>query len=115
MSEETIFIFSGQKASTPGNEQNKEKQNNETNIENGNIKGSVMSSVRKFSAASSPTNGSIAKNDILHSAKSPVLRSLTNKNNRQASGERRSPPGTAPKPRPWSMATDRKSGMIINF
>ena len=77
---------------------------------------SVLSSVRRFAAAShghtSPTNGNIAKSYILETAKSPVLRSLTTKNNHQQPGDRRSPPTTAPKPRPWSMATDRKSGKI---
>ncbi|XP_011494349.1 PREDICTED: leucine-rich repeat-containing protein 16A [Ceratosolen solmsi marchali] len=74
---------------------------------------SVISSVRRFTAAghghTSPTNGNIPKNYILETAKSPVLRSLTTKNNQQH-GDRRSPPTTAPKPRPWSMAADRKSG-----
>ncbi|XP_058810147.1 F-actin-uncapping protein LRRC16A-like isoform X3 [Phymastichus coffea] len=92
---------------TPDSEANKEQQKNEP-IENGGK--SVMSSVRKFTAAS-PTNGGMAKNYILETAKSPVLRSLATKNNQQ-SGDRRSPPTTAPKPRPWSMATDRKSGFL---
>uniref|UniRef100_V9IKF3 Uncharacterized protein n=2 Tax=Apis TaxID=7459 RepID=V9IKF3_APICE len=51
-------------------------------------------------------------------SKSPVLRSLTkgnnsttdNKNNGTLSKTKPIPPITAPKPRPWSMATDRKSG-----
>ncbi|XP_031782312.1 F-actin-uncapping protein LRRC16A isoform X2 [Nasonia vitripennis] len=98
--------------STPGSENNKEHQNSDTSESSGK---SVMSSVRKFSAGNhghtSPTNGSVAKkNYILETAKSPVLRSLTTKNNQQQHGDRRSPPTTAPKPRPWSMATDRKSG-----
>ncbi|XP_023318297.1 F-actin-uncapping protein LRRC16A isoform X2 [Trichogramma pretiosum] len=97
----------GPKSLTPNSESVKEQQNNEKN--ESSTKGTVMSSVRKFTAASSPTNGSVAKGYSFDSAKSPVLRSLTNKNN-QASGDRRSPPSTAPKPRPWSMATDRKSG-----
>lgn len=98
--------------STPGSENNKEQQYSDTSENSGK---SVMSSVRKFSGANhghtSPTNGSVAKkNYILETAKSPVLRSLTTKNNQQQHGDRRSPPTTAPKPRPWSMATDRKSG-----
>ncbi|XP_012340921.1 F-actin-uncapping protein LRRC16A isoform X5 [Apis florea] len=64
----------------------------------------------------SPTNCSSMKNNS-EASKSPVLRSLTkgnssttdNKNN-GLSKTKSIPPITAPKPRPWSMATDRKSG-----
>lgn len=95
-------------------ETNKEK----TNDSNENSGKSVLSSVRRFTASShghtSPTNGSIAKNSILETVKSPVLRSLSTKSS-QPHGERRSPPSTAPKPRPWSMATDRKSGKIAEI
>lgn len=66
----------------------------------------------------SPTNGSNAKNNT-EASKSPVLKSLTKgsssitdgKNNGALSKTKPAPPVTAPKPRPWSMATDRKSGM----
>ncbi|XP_006624983.1 F-actin-uncapping protein LRRC16A isoform X5 [Apis dorsata] len=65
----------------------------------------------------SPTNCSSIKNNS-ETSKSPVLRSLTkgnnsttdNKNNGTLSKTKPIPPITAPKPRPWSMATDRKSG-----
>ncbi|XP_061933224.1 F-actin-uncapping protein LRRC16A isoform X4 [Apis cerana] len=65
----------------------------------------------------SPTNCSSMKNNS-EASKSPVLRSLTkgnnsttdNKNNGTLSKTKPIPPITAPKPRPWSMATDRKSG-----
>lgn len=66
----------------------------------------------------SPTNGSSTKTNS-EASKSPVLRSLTKgnssitdgKNNGALSKTKPVPPVTAPKPRPWSMATDRKSGM----
>ncbi|XP_014216168.1 F-actin-uncapping protein LRRC16A isoform X2 [Copidosoma floridanum] len=74
----------------------KEQSGIESSSDGSGKGGSIMSSVRKFAVAS-PTNGATT-------AKSPVLRSLATKN------DRRSPPTTAPKPRPWSMATDRKSG-----
>lgn len=69
----------------------------------------------------SPTNCSSMKNNS-EASKSPVLRSLTkgnnsttdNKNNGTLSKTKPIPPITAPKPRPWSMATDRKSGMKKN-
>ncbi|KAK9310247.1 hypothetical protein QLX08_000280 [Tetragonisca angustula] len=65
----------------------------------------------------SPTNGSSTKTNS-EASKSPVLRSLTKgnssitdgKNNGALSKTKPVPPVTAPKPRPWSMATDRKSG-----
>lgn len=51
------------------------------------------------------------------SAKSPVLKPLKNsgstsdgKTNGSLMKNKPTPPATAPKPRPWSMATDRKSG-----
>ncbi|KAK1125436.1 hypothetical protein K0M31_005802 [Melipona bicolor] len=65
----------------------------------------------------SPTNGSSTKTNS-EASKSPVLKSLTKgnssitdgKNNGALSKTKPVPPVTAPKPRPWSMATDRKSG-----
>ncbi|CAL7935773.1 unnamed protein product [Xylocopa violacea] len=65
----------------------------------------------------SPTNGSSTKNNS-EASKSPVLKSLTKgnssitdgKNNGALSKTKLIPPVTAPKPRPWSMTTDRKSG-----
>ncbi|XP_012165742.1 F-actin-uncapping protein LRRC16A isoform X4 [Bombus terrestris] len=65
----------------------------------------------------SPTNGSSTKNNS-EASKSPVLRSLTKGNSSLTDGKSNGalsktkpvPPITAPKPRPWSMATDRKSG-----
>ncbi|XP_076386114.1 capping protein regulator and myosin 1 linker 1 leucine rich repeat protein isoform X5 [Megachile rotundata] len=65
----------------------------------------------------SPTNGSSTKNNS-ESSKSPVLKPLTKgnssindgKNNGAILKTKPTPPATAPKPRPWSMATDRKSG-----
>ncbi|XP_034195386.1 capping protein regulator and myosin 1 linker 1 leucine rich repeat protein isoform X2 [Osmia lignaria lignaria] len=65
----------------------------------------------------SPTNGSNTKNNS-DSSKSPVLKPLTKGNSSVSDGKNNgailktkpAPPATAPKPRPWSMATDRKSG-----
>ncbi|XP_076763741.1 capping protein regulator and myosin 1 linker 1 leucine rich repeat protein isoform X3 [Xylocopa sonorina] len=65
----------------------------------------------------SPTNGSSTKTNS-EASKSPVLKSLTKgnssitdgKNNGALSKTKLIPPVTAPKPRPWSMTTDRKSG-----
>ncbi|CAK9797045.1 F-actin-uncapping protein LRRC16A [Anthophora quadrimaculata] len=65
----------------------------------------------------SPTNGNNIKSNS-EASKSPVLKSLTKgnssitdgKNNGALSKSKPVPPITAPKPRPWSMATDRKSG-----
>ncbi|XP_054012309.1 F-actin-uncapping protein LRRC16A isoform X6 [Hylaeus anthracinus] len=65
----------------------------------------------------SPTNGSSTKSNS-EASKSPVLKpstkgcSSTNdgKSNGVLSKSKLTPPATAPKPRPWSMATDRKSG-----
>ncbi|CAK9833364.1 F-actin-uncapping protein LRRC16A [Anthophora retusa] len=65
----------------------------------------------------SPTNGNSIKSNS-EASKSPVLKSLTKgnssitdgKNNGALSKSKPVPPITAPKPRPWSMATDRKSG-----
>ncbi|XP_026675435.1 F-actin-uncapping protein LRRC16A isoform X3 [Ceratina calcarata] len=79
----------------------------------------------------SPTNGSgngTKSSSTEAASKSPVLKSLTRgtaiaaaaggggaggpdgKNNGALSKTKPVPPVTAPKPRPWSMATDRKSG-----
>ncbi|XP_076279734.1 capping protein regulator and myosin 1 linker 1 leucine rich repeat protein [Lasioglossum baleicum] len=65
----------------------------------------------------SPTNGSSTKNTS-EASKSPVLKPLSKgncstsegKSNGALSKTKLTPPATAPKPRPWSMATDRKSG-----
>lgn len=65
----------------------------------------------------SPTNGSGTKSNS-ESSKSPVLKPLTKgngstndgKTNGALSKTKLTPPATAPKPRPWSMAADRKSG-----
>ncbi|XP_043261553.1 F-actin-uncapping protein LRRC16A isoform X8 [Colletes gigas] len=65
----------------------------------------------------SPTNGSNTKSNS-EASKSPVLKPLTKgssstndgKSNGVLSKTKLTPPATAPKPRPWSMATDRKSG-----
>lgn len=61
-------------------------------------------------------NSSSAKNTS-DSAKSPILKPLKNsgstsdgKSNGSLMKNKSTPPVTAPKPRPWSMATDRKSG-----
>ena len=55
----------------------------------------------------SPTNGAGSKNLYSDTSKSPVLKTLTKGN---GSNSKTTPPITSPKPRPWSMATDRKSG-----
>ncbi|XP_031826419.1 capping protein regulator and myosin 1 linker 1 leucine rich repeat protein isoform X6 [Nomia melanderi] len=65
----------------------------------------------------SPTNGSSTKNTS-EASKSPVLKPLSKGNSSTSDGKsngalsktKLTPPATAPKPRPWSMATDRKSG-----
>ncbi|XP_076658533.1 capping protein regulator and myosin 1 linker 1 leucine rich repeat protein [Halictus rubicundus] len=65
----------------------------------------------------SPTNGSSTKNTS-EASKSPVLKPSSKgncstsdgKSNGALSKSKLTPPATAPKPRPWSMATDRKSG-----
>lgn len=54
----------------------------------------------------SPTNGATSKN-YSDTSKSPVLKSIAKGN---GSIGKTTPPVTAPKPRPWSMAADRKSG-----
>ena len=56
----------------------------------------------------SPTNCTTSKNNYSDISKSPVLKSFTKGN---CSNSKITPPVTAPKPRPWSMATDRKSGL----
>ncbi|KZC12149.1 Leucine-rich repeat-containing protein 16A [Dufourea novaeangliae] len=64
----------------------------------------------------SPTNGSSTKNNS-EASKSPVLKPSTKGNSSTSDGKsngalsktKLTPPATAPKPRPWSMATDRKS------
>ncbi|XP_015588505.1 F-actin-uncapping protein LRRC16A isoform X2 [Cephus cinctus] len=68
----------------------------------------------------SPTNGGGPKSSCSDTSKSPVLKSLvkagdnpSNEHGKSSSTPSKSkpiPPATAPKPRPWSMATDRKSG-----
>lgn len=69
----------------------------------------------------SPINGSGgsgAKSGASDTAKSPVLKPLTKNSGSVSDGKsngalmknKPTPPATAPKPRPWSMATDRKSG-----
>ncbi|XP_015434415.1 PREDICTED: leucine-rich repeat-containing protein 16A [Dufourea novaeangliae] len=70
----------------------------------------------------SPTNGSSTKNNS-EASKSPVLKPSTKGNSSTSDGKsngalsktKLTPPATAPKPRPWSMATDRKSGEFYNF
>lgn len=86
------------------------------------------SSVKLRSASydlKSPINGNSGGNAVksisADSAKSPVLKPLTksggcssdNKSNGGPLKNKPTPPATAPKPRPWSMATDRKSGKKI--
>ncbi|XP_033222210.1 F-actin-uncapping protein LRRC16A isoform X4 [Belonocnema kinseyi] len=69
-----------------------------------------VSSVKLRSTAfdlKSPTNGAGSKNLYSDTSKSPVLKSFTKGNGLNS---KITPPITAPKPRPWSMATDRKSG-----
>lgn len=69
-----------------------------------------VSSVKLRSTAfdlKSPTNGAGSKNIYSDTSKSPVLKSFTKGN---GPNSKITPPITAPKPRPWSMATDRKSG-----
>ncbi|XP_012283154.1 F-actin-uncapping protein LRRC16A isoform X2 [Orussus abietinus] len=67
----------------------------------------------------SPTNGGGTKGNGSDTAKSPILKpamrtdnssSDLGKNNGGNSKTKPAPPATAPKPRPWSMAADRKSG-----
>lgn len=66
----------------------------------------------------SPINSnSSGTKSISDSAKSPVLKPLKNvgstsdgKSNGSLIKNKPTPPATAPKPRPWSMTTDRKSG-----
>nr|XP_031826423.1 F-actin-uncapping protein LRRC16A isoform X10 [Nomia melanderi] len=68
----------------------------------------------------SPTNGSSTKNTS-EASKSPVLKPLSKGNSSTSDGKsngalsktKLTPPATAPKPRPWSMATDRKSVQIL--
>ncbi|XP_043675254.1 F-actin-uncapping protein LRRC16A isoform X2 [Vespula pensylvanica] len=80
----------------------------------------AMSSVKLRSTGfdlRSPTNGSNTKNSS-ESSKSPILKSVVKGNNSSSDGKNNGallknkpiPPATAPKPRPWSMAADRKSG-----
>lgn len=76
----------------------------------------------------SPINGSSSgggstKNISGESAKSPILKPLAKssvstsdgKNNGALLKNKSTPPATAPKPRPWSMTTDRKSGKWKSF
>ncbi|XP_051163471.1 F-actin-uncapping protein LRRC16A isoform X3 [Leptopilina boulardi] len=60
----------------------------------------------------SPTNGATSKNYNYNdtTSKSPVLKSIAKGNNGNLMVGKTTPPITAPKPRPWSMAADRKSG-----
>jgi len=65
----------------------------------------------------SPINNNSGIKSISDSAKSPVLKPLKNvgstsdgKSNGSLIKNKPTPPATAPKPRPWSMTTDRKSG-----
>jgi hypothetical protein len=68
----------------------------------------------------SPINGSgsVSSKITSDSAKSPVSKSLVKNSGSMSDGKSNGallknkpiPPATAPKPRPWSMATDRKSG-----
>lgn len=65
----------------------------------------------------SPINSNNSGIKSTDSAKSPVLKPLKNsgstsdgKTNGSLMKNKPTPPATAPKPRPWSMATDRKSG-----
>ncbi|XP_076169556.1 capping protein regulator and myosin 1 linker 1 leucine rich repeat protein isoform X5 [Ptiloglossa arizonensis] len=66
----------------------------------------------------SPTNNNSSTKNNSEASKSPVLKPLTKGNSSTNDGKsngvlsktKLTPPATAPKPRPWSMATDRKSG-----
>ncbi|XP_050444519.1 F-actin-uncapping protein LRRC16A isoform X3 [Cataglyphis hispanica] len=66
----------------------------------------------------SPINGSSGGTKSTDSTKSPILKSLVKSSGSTSDGKsngallknKSTPPATAPKPRPWSMATDRKSG-----
>lgn len=70
----------------------------------------------------SPINGSGGVKGIssADSAKSPILKPLVKNSGSASDGKsngalknKPTPPATAPKPRPWSMTTDRKSGKRI--
>lgn len=61
------------------------------------------------SSASSKNASDLAKSPILKLAKNSGSTS-DGKNNGASLKNKATPPATAPKPRPWSMATDRKSG-----
>jgi len=65
----------------------------------------------------SSINGNSNTKSTSDSIKSPALKPLKNngstsdgKSNGSLMKNKPTPPATAPKPRPWSMATDRKSG-----
>lgn len=71
----------------------------------------------------SPTNNNSSTKNNSEASKSPVLKPLTKGNSSTNDGKsngvlsktKLTPPATAPKPRPWSMATDRKSGKFRRF
>lgn len=97
-------------------------QENRKNVKKPTTDAEKLSSSVKLRSTShdlrNPINGnsSGAKNTS-DSAKSPVLKPLKNsgstsdgKSNGSLMKNKPTPPVTAPKPRPWSMATDRKSG-----
>jgi len=74
----------------------------------------------------SPINGSgnnVNSKITSDSAKSPVSKPLVKNSGATSDGKsngallknKPTPPATAPKPRPWSMATDRKSGKIFPY
>lgn len=100
-------------------------QENRKNITKKSTTDTEKSSVKLRSTGHelrSPINGiggSGAKS-ASDSAKSPVLKPLTKNSGSMSDGKsngalvknKPTPPATAPKPRPWSMATDRKSGEV---
>jgi len=70
----------------------------------------------------SSINGNSNTKSTSDSIKSPALKPLKNngstsdgKSNDSLMKNKPTPPATAPKPRPWSMATDRKSGNVLNI
>ncbi|KAK3909554.1 F-actin-uncapping protein LRRC16A [Frankliniella fusca] len=58
----------------------------------------------------SPTNGFPKAGAVETAPKSPILKSISKDNKIDSASKVKPPPPIAPKPRPWSMGGDRKSG-----
>ncbi|XP_034249800.1 F-actin-uncapping protein LRRC16A isoform X3 [Thrips palmi] len=71
---------------------------------------SLRSPTNGFPKTSSSIGNGIVPPSVETAPKSPILKSISKESKNELSSKIKGPPPIAPKPRPWSMGGDRKSG-----